>query len=75
LLTFPCVAIPTLVELGLGVIYFSASEVMPYHQEVVGVDWADVAPGARTMLIALAKPNRTIPDSSPGESNQRIGHD
>jgi hypothetical protein len=48
-----CIAIPALVELGLGAIYLTASDVMPYHREVVGVDWGQVEPGARTLLVAL----------------------
>jgi hypothetical protein len=50
---FWCLAIPTLVELGLGVIYFTSAGIMPYHQEVVGVGWSELPPGARTMLTAL----------------------
>lgn len=52
-LAFLLIAVPALVELGLGVIYLSASEVMPYHKDVLGVDWSDVGPGVRTMLVAL----------------------
>jgi hypothetical protein len=50
---FVCIAIPTLVELGLGIVYFAASEVMPYHKEALGVEWSQVAPGARALLITL----------------------
>ena len=31
--------LPPLVQLVVGVIYLRASEIMPYHKEVLGVDW------------------------------------
>jgi len=48
-----CIAIPAIVEIIVGVIYFSASEVMPYHKEVLGVAWSDLQPGVRTMLVGF----------------------
>jgi hypothetical protein len=50
---FVCIAIPALVELGLGVAYFTASEVMSYHQEALGVGWSQLEPGVRTVLLTL----------------------
>ena len=50
---FVCIAIPALVELGLGVAYFTASEVMSYHQEALGVGWSQLEPGVRTLLLTL----------------------
>jgi hypothetical protein len=50
---FVCIAIPALVELGLGVAYFTASEVMSYHQEALGVGWSQLEPGIRTLLLTL----------------------
>ena len=50
---FVCIAIPALVELGLGVAYFTASEVMSYHQEALGVGWSQLEPRVRTLLITL----------------------
>jgi hypothetical protein len=48
-----CIAIPAIVEIGVGVVYFTASEVMPYHQQVLGVAWSDLQPGIRTMLVGF----------------------
>lgn len=50
---FVCIAIPALVELGLGVAYFTASEVMSYHKEALGVGWSQLEPGVRTLLLTL----------------------
>ena len=50
---FVCIAIPALVELGLGVAYFTASEVMSYHQEALGIGWSQLEPGARRLLLTL----------------------
>ena len=52
-LAFVCIAIPALVEIGLGVVYFAAPELMPYHEEALGVGWSDLEPGVRTLLITL----------------------
>jgi len=48
-----CIAIPAIVEIGVGVVYFTASEVMPYHEQVLGVAWSDLQPGIRTMLVGF----------------------
>lgn len=48
-----CLALPTVVEIGLGVIYLSAAAPMPYHQEALGVPWEVLAPGVRTVLTGL----------------------
>lgn len=50
---FPCIAIPALVELGLGLVYLTASEVMPYHRDALGVEWARLEPGVRALLMTL----------------------
>ncbi len=50
---FVCIAIPALAELGLGVAYFTASEVMSYHKEALRVGWSQLEPGVRTLLITL----------------------
>jgi len=54
-LAFACLAIPAFVELGLGVIYLTASEVMPYHKEALGVDWSQLEPGVRTLLMTFLR--------------------
>jgi len=48
-----CVGLNAIVEVGAGVVYFTAREVMPYHKEVLGVDWGQLEPGVRTMLVAF----------------------
>jgi hypothetical protein len=50
---FVCIAIPALVELGLGVTYFFASEVMSYHKEALEVGWRQLEPGVRILLITF----------------------
>ena len=52
-LAFVCIAIPALVELGLGVVYFTASEVMPYHKEALRAGWSQLEPGVRTLLLTF----------------------
>ena len=48
-----CIALVAVVEVVIGIVYFTASEVMPYHIEVLGVDWGQLEPGVRTMLVAF----------------------
>lgn len=48
-----CIAIIAVVEVAIGIVYFTASEVMPYHKEVLGVEWGQLEPGVRTMLVAF----------------------
>ena len=33
-----------------GIVYATASEIMPYHQQVTGMAWAELEPGVRTLL-------------------------
>ena len=48
-----CIGLNAVVELGVGVVYFTASEIMPYHKAVLGVEWSQLAPGVRTMFVAF----------------------
>jgi len=48
-----CIAIPAIVEIIIGITYFRASEVMSYHEEVLGMAWSDLQPGVRTMLVGF----------------------
>ena len=48
-----CVGLIAIVEVVLGIVYLTASEVMPYHKEVLGVEWGQLEPGVRTMLVAF----------------------
>ena len=48
-----CVGLIAIVEVVLGIVYLTASEVMPYHKEGLGVEWGQLEPGVRTMLVAF----------------------
>ena len=48
-----CIGVNAVIELGVGVVYVTAREIMPYHKEVVGVDWDQLEPGVRTMLLGF----------------------
>ncbi len=52
-LSFICIGLIAIVEVVLGIVYLTASEVMPYHKEVIGVNWGELEPGTRTMFIAF----------------------
>jgi hypothetical protein len=54
-LAFACIAIAALSELGLGLVYLTASEVMPYHKEALGVGWSELEPGVRVMLLTIIR--------------------
>ena len=43
------------VMFGTGVHYLASTEVMPYHKEVIGVPWAELTPGCRTLILTLMK--------------------
>ncbi|MGB8433345.1 MAG: hypothetical protein WCE38_03680 [Burkholderiales bacterium] len=34
-------------------IYFTASEVMPYHKQALGVGWSQLEPGVRALLVTF----------------------
>lgn len=44
-----------LVGLLLGASYLIRSDITSYHKEVIGVDWAGLAPGVQKLLIILMK--------------------
>jgi hypothetical protein len=50
-----CIMVPAVIQFVFGVIYLREPEIMPYHKEVHGVDWAQLQlqPGVRTMLVAF----------------------
>ncbi len=52
-ISLACIGLVALVECVVGIVYFTASEVMPYHKEVLGVGWEQLDPGMRTMLVAF----------------------
>ena len=45
--------VTALISMGLGIIYLSRAEFMPYHATALGVGWADLAPEVQTLLLAL----------------------
>ena len=52
-LSLICVGLIAIVEAVIGIVYLTASEVMPYHKEVLGVEWEQLETGVQTMLIAF----------------------
>jgi hypothetical protein len=52
-IAFVCYLLAILVHVGVGVRYLLAAEIMPYHQQVTGADWADLAPGVQAMLLTF----------------------
>ncbi|MBU2548066.1 MAG: hypothetical protein KKB20_06645 [Proteobacteria bacterium] len=39
----------------MGASYLARSEITSYHKEVIGVDWAGLAPGVQKLLVILMK--------------------
>lgn len=54
-LAFLCLVIPALAEVGLGVVYLTASKVMPYHEQAMGVSWSQLTPGERALLVTFVR--------------------
>lgn len=50
---FACYLLIALVSVIGGLYYFFAPELMPYHQEVIGMDWEEVDPQFQLMFLAL----------------------
>lgn len=50
---FICYLLVALVSVVGGLYYFFAPELMPYHQEVIGMDWEEVDPQFQLMFLAL----------------------
>jgi hypothetical protein len=48
-----CLGVPALAEIGLGLVYLTASQPMPYHREALAADWAGLEPGTRAWVITL----------------------
>ena len=48
-----CIAIPEIIQIVVGTIYFTASEIMPYHKEYLGVPWSDLEPTVRAMRVGF----------------------
>ena len=46
-----CIAIPAIALIVFGAIYFTASEIMPYHKEFLGVPWSDLEPNVRKRSV------------------------
>ncbi len=43
------------VSIGLGLLYLTSEQFMPYHAEAVGTPWAEVDPGTQTLILALMR--------------------
>lgn len=48
-----CIAIPAVAMIVVGVTYFTASEIMPYHKEFLEVPWSELPPNVRAMLVGF----------------------
>lgn len=38
-----------------GLVYATASEIMPYHQQVTGMAWAELEPGVQVMFLGFIR--------------------
>ena len=52
-IAFVCYLLVALASVAGGLLYFFASEIMPYHQEVIGMDWEKVDPRFQKMFLAF----------------------
>lgn len=51
-IAFACYLFVGLVSILFGLRYILASQIMPYHQEAVGVPWGDLPPRIQKFLLA-----------------------
>lgn len=54
-LAFACFALVCLAALGTGVRYITASRIMSYHQQAMGVAWEAMAPSAQAQTLNFAR--------------------
>ena len=40
---------------GVGVVYLAATEIMPYHRQILGVPWSDLPPGGQLLILVFMK--------------------
>ena len=52
-ISFACYLLVALVSVVFGLVYFFSSQIMPYHQQVIGMKWADVAPRFQMLFLAF----------------------
>jgi hypothetical protein len=52
-ISFVCYLLVALVSIGFGLVYFLSSQIMPYHQQVIGMKWSEVAPRFQMMFLAF----------------------
>jgi len=52
-ISFLCYLLVALVSMGFGIVYFLSSQIMPYHQQVIGMEWSEVAPRFQMMFLVL----------------------
>lgn len=43
------------VMFGAGVYYLASTQVMPYHKQVMGVEWTELTPRCRLLMLTLMK--------------------
>src|SRR3954462_11668598 len=52
---FLCFLIIAVAEVSVGLRYSFSPTIMPYHQQALGVSWADLAPREQMVLLALLR--------------------
>ena len=52
-MAFACYLLVGLAAMVIGLRYILSSQIMPYHQEVIGVNWGDLSPRMQKMFLAL----------------------
>jgi len=54
-IAFALYALTALLWYGVGLYYIFSTEIAAYHKQAIGVDWAGLAPGVKTLLLVLMK--------------------
>jgi len=52
-MAFACYLLVGLAWMVIGLRYILSSQIMPYHQEVIGVNWGDLSPRIQKMFLAF----------------------
>ncbi len=54
-IAFALFSLTALAWYGVGLYYLFSPEIAAYHKQAIGVDWASLAPGVKTIILALMK--------------------
>jgi len=52
-IAFACYVLVGLAGMVFGLRYILSPQIMPYHQEVIGVNWGDLSPRIQKMFLAF----------------------